>query len=112
MLVTKEQQFTPDWFSKPGDSLLLLMRRQHMTAQDVAGKLDGGMATMRGILSGSIAIDKHLANTLTNVVGGTSDFWLRRQANYEEALERAAVSAAKSEADVWLDRVPLTGTKP
>jgi Zn-dependent peptidase ImmA (M78 family) len=69
------------------------------------------MVTVRGILSGAVAIDKHLARALTDAIGGTSNFWLRRQANYEEALERAAVSAAKSEADVWLDRVPLTGAR-
>jgi HTH-type transcriptional regulator / antitoxin HigA len=51
-----EQQFMPDWFSKPGDSLRSLMQRRSVTAGELAHRLDEGMTTVRGILNGSITL--------------------------------------------------------
>lgn len=101
-----EQQFTPDWFSKPGDSLRSLMQRRSVTAGALASKLEGGMTTVRGILNGSLAIDVRTATALEAIVGGRSNFWLKRQANYDDAVERAVSVAAEREADEWLERVP------
>ena len=106
-----EEPFTPDWFSKPGDSLRSLMQRRGVAAADVAERFDGGMTVVRGILDGSVAIDAEKAKALAESVGGTSDFWLKRQAGYEVALERAIRFAAAYEADEWLGRVPRPGAK-
>jgi HTH-type transcriptional regulator / antitoxin HigA len=106
-----DEQFTPDWFSKPGDALRLLMQRCGVAPSDLAQKLEGGIAVVRGILDGSIAIDVDMAKALATGIGGTSDFWLKRQVNYDVALERAVGLAAKYEADEWLGRVPAPGAK-
>jgi plasmid maintenance system antidote protein VapI len=106
-----DEQFTPDWFSKPGDSLRLLMQRCGVAPSDLAQRLKGGIAAVRGILDGSFAIDLATAKVLAETVGGTSDFWLKRQANYDAALERAVCLAARYEADEWLGRVPAPGAR-
>ncbi len=103
--------FTPDWFSKPGDSLRALMLRRSINAQEVAGHLDGGMKTLRGFLDGSNPIDSDHASVLAKAVGGTISFWLKRQEQYEVALERAVDRAAAVEADDWL-LLPVPGEKP
>ena len=100
-----------DWFSKPGDSLRMLMQRRGITAEDLAAHLDGGMKTLRGLLDGTIAVKEERASVLADWVGGTQSFWLKRQANYERGLERA-VEAATFEAEAWLDRVPTPGPRP
>ncbi|MCV0384473.1 MAG: ImmA/IrrE family metallo-endopeptidase [Erythrobacter sp.] len=105
------QTFTPDWFSKPGDSLRVLMLRQNLTAQDIASRLNGGMATLRGLLDGSSAVDKEHATALAGIAGGTPSFWLKRQEQYESALERAVDRATAVEADDWL-MIPVPGKKP
>lgn len=87
--MTNEQPFTPDWFSKPGDSLLALMQRRNLTAGQLAAALEGGMDVLRGLLAGSIAIDVPRARALVSVLGGTTNFWLSWQANYERDLNRA-----------------------
>ena len=104
-----EQPFTPDWFSKPGDSLRSLMQRRSVTAGELARKLEGGMTAVRGILNGSTAIDLDLAKALANAVGGTFDFWLKRQGNYDIALDRAVSMAEEYESGEWLERVPAPG---
>lgn len=107
----KALEFTPDWFSKPGDSLRGLMLRRSINAQEVAHHLDGGMKTLRGLLDGSNPIDSDHASVLAEAVGGTISFWLKRQEQYEAALERAVDRAAAVEADDWL-LLPVPGGKP
>lgn len=107
----KALEFTPDWFSKPGDSLRALMLRRSINAQEVARHLDGGMKTLRGILDGSHSIDSDHASALAEAVGGTISFWLKRQEQYEVALERAVDRAVAVEADDWL-LLPIPGGKP
>jgi HTH-type transcriptional regulator/antitoxin HigA len=106
-----EPEFTPDWFSKPGDSLRALMLRRAVDPNDIAGQLHGGMATLRGLLDGSNAIDKAHAAALAGAIGGTVSFWLKRQANYEAALERAVDRAVATEPDDWL-LLQVPGKRP
>ena len=109
--MTDEQEFAPDWFSKPGDSLRALMVRRGVDPCEAAGRLQGGITTLRGLLDGSCAIDESHANALAGLLGGTVSFWLRRQANYEAALERAVDRATATEPDEWLG-LPVPGGRP
>lgn len=102
---------TPDWFSKPGDSLRTLMLRRSVNAQDIARHLDGGIKTLRGLLDGSHPIDANHASVLADAIGGTTSFWLKRQEQYEDALERAVDRAITVEAEDWL-LLPVPGNKP
>lgn len=105
------QEFTPDWFSKPGDSLRALMLRRGLGAHDVAKHLDGGMTTLRCLLDGTGSVDKPIAAALAEHLGGTASFWLKRQAYYEVALEQAVDRATATEGDDWL-MLPVPGDKP
>ncbi|MEF2549079.1 ImmA/IrrE family metallo-endopeptidase [Aurantimonas sp. E1-2-R+4] len=109
--LTDGQEFTPDWFSKPGDSLRALMLRRGLTTKDVAKHLHGGMATLRSLLDGTASVDKPRAAALAEHLGGTVSFWLKRQANYEVALERAVDRAAATEGEDWL-LLQVPGEKP
>ncbi len=111
MLDTEPQhEFIPDWFSKPADSLLGLMRRREVAVEVVAGALDGGIETLRGLIRGTLPIDDALARSLSMTVGGSPTFWLKRQANYDRAVEQVLRSAL-SEVDEWLRHVPTPGNK-
>jgi HTH-type transcriptional regulator / antitoxin HigA len=105
------QEFTPDWFSKPGDSLRALMLRRGASPHDIAQQLNGGVATLRGLLDGSSSMDEAHAAALARSLGGTVTFWLTRQSNYDAALERAVDRAAATEADAWL-QLPVPGNRP
>ena len=110
MLEPQLTEFTPDWFSKPADSLLGLMRRRELPVEAVADALDGGMETLRGLVRGTLVIDGALAKSLSVAVGGSPAFWLKRQASYERALEHV-LHATIDELDEWLERVPSPGRK-
>lgn len=112
MTVIEEKQFIPDWFSKPGDALLSLMRRRNVSAIELANALEGGMDVLRGLLTGSIAVDGKRAKELVHALGGTEAFWLKRQTGYEEALERAVRVPSETEAEDLLAQIPSAGAKP
>ena len=107
----ESDDFTPDWFSKPVDSLLALIKRHDTSVEEVASSIDGGMETIRRLARGTIAIDDAMANAFSRSVGGSPSFWLKRQANYERALE-AALKRASEELDGWLECVPAPGERP
>lgn len=101
-----EVTFQPDWFSKPGDTLLTLMEQQELTSEGLARKLGYSTAVIRGLLSGTVAIDAKLAMALSNHVGGTPKFWHARQLKYESALSRAAEAVSTNAAVDWIKRFP------
>jgi HTH-type transcriptional regulator/antitoxin HigA len=100
-----------DWFSKPGDSIASLLKRKKISAAYLAEQL-GGPQTLRELLSGELAIDKRIARVLAEVCGGSAEFWLRRQENFERDLNRAADSIASTEADDWLKVAKVPGVTP
>lgn len=67
--MTDALEFTPDWFSKPGDSLRALMLRRGVATKDVAKHLHGGMAALRGLLDGTGSIDRPQAAVLAKHLG-------------------------------------------
>ena len=105
MLDAEPDQFRRDWFSKPANSLLSLMRRRRVSVERVANTLNGGIETLRGLVRGTQAIDDSLARSLAATVGGAPSFWLKRQANYEQALKQV-LEAALGEREEWLELVP------
>jgi HTH-type transcriptional regulator/antitoxin HigA len=109
--MTADQPLVVDWFSKPGDTLRMQMQRRGRSAPELASSLPGGLDTLRGLLSGAAAIDPPMAEVLSAHLGGTKDFWLRRQRNYEAALDHA-VTRAMSEAQDWLRHVPVPAPAP
>lgn len=107
--MTSETQFEPDWFSKPGDSILALMRRKGMSANEVAANLEGGMDTLRGLLAGRVPVGETVARELAQTVGGSSSFWIRRQSQFEETLGRVVDAVMALDHDRWLNDVPIPG---
>jgi HTH-type transcriptional regulator / antitoxin HigA len=101
-----DERSTADWFSKPGDSIRVMMQRRGVSSAELANTLEAGMNTLRAIYDGTRAIDETLANVLSSSLGGSKAFWLKRQENFETALARAVDAAAKNESDAWLRLVP------
>ena len=100
-----------DWFSKPGDSLKLLMRRRGMTFEQVASELSGGEQTLRDIFGGAAEIGENTATELVKIFGGSHTYWVSRQSLYNRSLDEAVQEAATFEPEQWLDSVPdpITG---
>ncbi|MET4519085.1 ImmA/IrrE family metallo-endopeptidase [Bradyrhizobium sp. I1.7.5] len=101
-----DSSFRPDWFSKPGDTLLTLMEQRELTSEALARKLRCHHSVVQGLLSGSTAVDDRLATALAKYVGGTPAFWHTRQSKYVEALSRAADAVPKDRGLQWISQFP------
>jgi HTH-type transcriptional regulator/antitoxin HigA len=101
-----DASFQPDWFSKPGDTLLTLMEQRELTSESLAKKLGCERSVVRGLLSGAVAVDDKLAGALSKHVGGTPAFWRARQIKYVEALARAAEAVPKERGLEWVSQFP------
>lgn len=103
-------ELAADWFSKPGDSISALMQRRAVSPHDLARRLGGEVDEVRGLLNGYNQIDERSSIVLSELLGGSQDFWLKRQEQFEKALLRALKSAANHASD-WLDHVPMPPTR-
>jgi HTH-type transcriptional regulator / antitoxin HigA len=101
-----EASFQPDWFSKPGDTLLTLMEQRELSSETLARQLGCNQTVIQGLLSGAVSVDDGLAEALAKFVGGTAAFWRTRQTKYLEALERAASAVPKERGSQWISQFP------
>ncbi|MET4033598.1 MULTISPECIES: ImmA/IrrE family metallo-endopeptidase [unclassified Bradyrhizobium] len=101
-----DASFQPDWFSKPGDTLLTLMEQRELSSETLAHRLGCKQSVIHGLLSGAVAVDDAFAEGLAKYVGGTPAFWRTRQTKYVEALDRAADAVPKDRGAEWLRHFP------
>lgn len=105
-------QATANWFSKPGDSIRTMMERRGISAHHLAVHFDGGLERVRGLLDGSQSVDAPTALRLSEVIGATQKFWLKRQENFDVAVERAVRHVSATEPEDLLLSIPSPGDKP
>jgi Zn-dependent peptidase ImmA (M78 family)/plasmid maintenance system antidote protein VapI len=99
--------FEPDWFSRPGDTLVALMEQKELTCDALASKLSCQPNVVRGLISGTVPIDGAMATSLAKIVGGSEAFWLKRQSSYQASLDRVANSLPPGTTDAWLKSFPV-----
>lgn len=102
-----EAGFNPNWFSKPGDTLSVLMHRQSLSAVEVAALLDRDVRTVKGLIAGFVSIDDQLAESIAAHIGGSSQFWRKRQYAYDAALRGAAERFSNEARSEWFKQLPL-----
>jgi plasmid maintenance system antidote protein VapI len=72
----------------------------------LAEKMGTSDRTLRGLIAGSVRIDRTIADRLSTSLGGTPKFWLARQATYEGALDRVTRKVSPENARAWLRNFP------
>lgn len=82
--------FEPDWASAPGDTITDIMEENDWSLPYVKGLLDMDDLTLARLLSGSLSIDRELAELLKSVFGGSVHFWQEREKQYRSAIIRLA----------------------
>ncbi|ARU28670.1 ImmA/IrrE family metallo-endopeptidase [Cellvibrio sp. PSBB006] len=96
--------FNADWVSPPGATLLDFMEEQGKTLRQLANEMECSISLLKNLSQGSIIIDSDLANTLSQVTGVSTKFWLSREEQYRENLKK--VSLLKSDESEWLSNLP------
>lgn len=102
-----EVSYQPDWFSRPGSTLLEMMQDQDLDTRLLAGRLGCDHTTVRDLLTGAKTIDASAAEALSVAVGGTPGFWHRRQQAYDRSLSKVAASIPNDRAKEWVGALPV-----
>ncbi len=101
------ERFTPDWFSRPGDTIAALLIRNSGDAGTLAAAIGKDKAFVLRLIGGTERIDDAIAGELARVLGGSAAFWDKRQRHFDAALARIAGTVEQGEARTWLGTLPL-----
>ena len=82
----------PDWVSPPGESILDIAEERGWTQAELAKRLGYTEKHVSQLINGKASLSVDAALRLERVVGGTVDFWLAREANYQN--RKAKLEAA------------------
>lgn len=80
-----EKDWQPNWTMRPGVILEEHMRESHLSKRMVARVLRADVATVEGLLDGTVEITEPIAAGLARL-GVSPQFWLNLERNYREGL--------------------------
>ena len=107
MAKARENQFAPDTYSAPGETLAEVIEERGMTQTDLAHRLGMAQKTVNEIIQGKAPLTQDTALALERVLGVSASFWNRYEANYREHLARQRDQKRLAQAKAWLDEFPL-----
>jgi len=99
--------FAPDWVSPPGETILDMAEERGWAQTELAQRLGFTEKHTSQLINGKVPLSLDAAQRLERVVGGTVEFWLTREANYQN--HKARIDAAEKHASwiPWLDELPV-----
>jgi len=110
-MTNSTQALTPDWISPPGDTILDFIEERDWTQKKLSQRLGCSDKHINQLINGKSALTDDMAFKLEKVVGGSSGFWVSREAKYRESLAKIdATEKYKSWVD-WLKHLPMKDLK-
>ncbi|WP_095202988.1 ImmA/IrrE family metallo-endopeptidase [Mesorhizobium carmichaelinearum] len=103
--------FQPRWGSPPGATITDILSENAMSVETFADLLGEGVTFASELLRGEAVIDDEIASSLSETVGGSKAFWLRREEQYRKAQEQARSNATISSSAEWIARLPIADMK-
>ena len=83
--------FEPDWLSSPGDTIADVLEERSWSQAEFAQRIGYTTQHVNQLIRGKATVSENTALHLERVLGGTARFWLRREAEYQEAFARRVV---------------------
>lgn len=93
--------FAPSWVSPPGETILDMAEERGWAQTKLAQRLGFTEKHTNQLINGKVPLSLDTAQRLERVVGGTVEFWLTREANYQHHKVRldAAMNDLKQKLD-------------
>ncbi len=77
-----------DWASPPGETILDILEERGWSQSELAEKTGYTQKHISQLVEGHASITEEIALKLERVLGSTADFWLHREAQYRELIDR------------------------
>jgi addiction module HigA family antidote len=104
-------KFEPNWVSPPGDTIVDLLEERGWSQAELARRSRFTRKHVNDLVSGRASITPDSAMRLESVLGATAEFWLNREAQYKEALERRSLLVQLERDSEWLSELPIADMK-
>lgn len=105
------QSFDPQWASPPGASLEKALKHHGVSEKDAARILNLSLSAVEELFAGERKIDPDLSAALEGLTGASSEFWIRRQEQYDRGLEVEEANARRILSAHWYSRIPVSDMK-
>lgn len=99
--------FSPDWISAPGETIEDMLEERGWSQAELADRTGFTRKHVNDLVKGRAAISPETALRLESVLGSSAEFWLTREAQYREALERRRSRDALGAEAEWLRELPV-----
>lgn len=99
--------FEPDWAIPPGDTIARLMSAKELEADELALELELRPDEFSGLLSGTYRITDATAKRLSDCLGSSPAFWVRRDQTYVKEVTRVCKNNSDDGAE-WLRTLPVS----
>lgn len=100
--MTTSQTFSPDWVSPPGETIVEILHERGLNKTEFIDRIGLEKQECNDLLAGRASITLTLARSLSDTLGASVEFWMARDLQYRESIERF-----QSEHRDWLDRLPF-----
>lgn len=84
----KSIEFLPNWTSNPGSTITDILEEQSISISNFASQMQSSVEQIEKLITGVLPIDFNIANKLERTLGVTSEFWINRENQYREGLDR------------------------
>jgi len=99
-----EDTFSPKWLSPPGDTIADLMGERSVSLGSLASRLACSPSELQDLIVGETRLTSRLADALMEHLGGSKEFWLRRDHLYWEERGKVDIGSASKG---WLQTLPI-----
>jgi addiction module HigA family antidote len=104
---TIRNQYRPSSVTPPGDTLNDLLEERGLKQTELATRMDVSAKFVNELIAGKASISPATALALEKSLDVPADFWLARDARYQEALARGKARADMANNVSWLKELPL-----
>lgn len=94
--------FQPNWSSSPGNTIYDILEEKNISLKHFADCMNSTMDFVERLINGQVSINNEIAEKLEINLGSTIDFWVKREEQYRESIERIQESEK-----LWLKELPI-----
>lgn len=102
-----QTQYTPDYVTPPGETLLEILEERGMTQAELAERMGRPRKTISEIINGKATITPDTAIQLERVFNVPAHFWNQLEQNFQEFLARQREAERLAKQTEWLSRFPI-----
>lgn len=95
------------WCSPPGSTIKDMLNARKVSLDRFAQSLRISTEDALEIISGRSQLTEDVASSLAANLGGSKEFWIRRDRDYREDFDRLQRAVSDNEARAWLGELPL-----